>query len=242
MDFASGKLHRGEMSMSSRVAAISTDQKQLYRAGGLAAVVLGIGYLVTFPLYAHVGAPPSGGDAWFKYLPGKTTVWWTILWLSVLTDILYVPVAFALYLALKVVNRNAMLLATTLMVLFVVLDLAVTWSHYASILTLYRNYSAATNDAPRAAYVAAADYASAMLTSPLEIVYSIVTPSSGILVIGLLMLSGPFNKFTACLGVATGILGIASLTGFGPAIIGNAVCATVWFFFVGFRLYRLAQG
>jgi hypothetical protein len=36
--------------------------------------VLGMGYIVIFPLYARVGAPPSGGEAWFKYLPGKTTI------------------------------------------------------------------------------------------------------------------------------------------------------------------------
>jgi hypothetical protein len=223
------------------VDAIGVDQKQWYRMGGVAALVLGIGYIIIFPLYAHVGAPPNGGEAWFKYLPGKTTVWWTILGLSVFTDFLFVPVAIALYLALKGVNRNAMLLATAFVGLFVVLDLAVTWSHYASILTLYRNYSTATDDAHRAGYVAAANYASAMLTSPLEIVYAIVTLSSGILVTGFVMLRGAFNKITAYLGMATGILGIVSLTGLSLTIIGNALFATAWLFFVGYRLYRLAQ-
>ena len=223
------------------VDAVGADERRAYRAGGIAALVLGIGYIIIFPLYAHVGAPPTGGDAWFHYLPGKTTVWWAILGLSVFTDFLFVPVAFALFLALKGVNRNAMLLATALVGLFVVLDLAVTWSHYASILTLYRNYSTAPDDAHRAAYVAAADYASAMLTSPLEIVYSIVTLSSGILLTGLVMLRGAFDRITACLGLATGVLGIASLTGLNLAIIGNALCATVWLFFAGSRLYRLGR-
>ena len=223
------------------VDAVGMDQKQWYRLGGVAALVLGIGYIIIFPLYAHVGAPPNGAEAWFQYLPGKTTVWWAILGLSVFTDFLYVPVAFALYLALKGVNRNAMLLATVFVGLFVVLDLAVTWSHYASILTLYRDYSTATDDPHRASYVAAANCASAMLTSPLEIVFAIVTLSSGILLTGLVMLRGSFNKITAYLGLATGILGIASLTSFGPIIIGNALFATVWLFFVGYGFYRLAK-
>jgi hypothetical protein len=212
--------------------AIRMDQKQWCRAGGIAALVLAAGYIVIFPLYAHVGPPPSGGEAWFKYLLGKTTAWWTILGLSVFTDFLFVPVAFALYQALKGVNRNAMLLA---------LDLAVTWSHYASILTLYHHYSIAPDDAQRAAYVAAANYASAMLTSPLEIVYAIVTLSSGILVTGFVMLRSPFHKITAYLGVATGILGVLSLTGLTIAIIGNAVFATVWLLLVGYGLFRLAR-
>src|ERR1022692_4585733 len=88
-----------------------------------------------------------------------------ILGLSVFTDFLFVPVALALYLALKGVNRNAMLLATAFVGLFVVLDLAITWSHYASILTLYRDYSKAADDAQRAGYLAAANYASAILTA-----------------------------------------------------------------------------
>jgi hypothetical protein len=216
------------------------DRKRWYRVGGLAALVLGICYVAIIPLYAHVGVPPNGGgEAWFRYLPGKTTFWWTILALSVFTDFLFLPVALALYLALKGVNRNAMLLATAFVGLFVVLDLAITWSHYASILTLFREYANADDDAHRAGYVAAATYAAAMLSSPLEIVYAIVTLSSGILATGFVMLKGPFSKITAYLALATGLLGIASLTGLSPMIIGNAVFATVWLFFAGHRLYRL---
>ncbi len=218
------------------------DQMRWYRVGGLAALVLGISYVSIIPLYAHVGVPPiGGGEASFKYLSGKTTFWWTILGLSVFTDFLFVPVALALYLALKGVNRNAMLLATASVGLFVVLDLAITWSHYASILTLYHEYSQAADDASRAGYVAAANYASAILSRPLEIVYAIVTLSSGILMIGFVMLRGPFSKITAYLGLATGLLGIASLTGLSMIIIGNALLATAWLFFVGHNLYRLAQ-
>src|SRR5690242_14411732 len=129
------------------------EHKQLYRVGGIAALVLALGYIAIFPLFAKVGAPPSGGDAWFKYLPGRTTVWWTILGLSVFTDFLFVPVALALYQALKNVNRTQMLLATALVGLFVALDLSVTWSHYASILVLISKYSAATDNVERASYL-----------------------------------------------------------------------------------------
>src|SRR6266545_4143347 len=164
--------------------AVDPDGKWLYRVGGISALVLGVAYIVIFPLYAHVGAPPSGdGEAWLKYLDGKTTVWWAILGLSVLTDFLFVPVALSLYLALKRVNRNAMLIGTALVLLFVVLDLAVTWPNFASLIVLSGSYAATTNDAERAAYVAAADYASAVLGSSLEAVYAILVPSLGILTV-----------------------------------------------------------
>jgi len=223
------------------LGADALDQKRWYRVGGIAAFALGIGYLIIIPLYARVGAPPAGGgEAWFRYLPGKTTIWWAILGLSVFTDFLYVPLALALYLALKSIDRYLMLLAAAFMGLFVVLDLAVTWTHYASILTLYGKYSMAVMDAQRAAYLVGANYASAILASRLEVVYAIVTLSLGILLTAFIMLRGSFDKITAWLGMATGILGIAALTGSGLAIIGNAVFATLWLFAVGYRLHRLA--
>ncbi len=154
------------------VHAVDPDGKWLYRVGGISALILAIAYIITIPLYVYVGAPPSGGEARLKYLALNTTVWWAILGLSVLTDFLFVPVALSLYLALKGVNRNAMLVATAFVGLFIVLDLAVTWSNYASLITLSGNYAAATNDAQRAAYVAAASYPSAVLASSLEAVYS----------------------------------------------------------------------
>jgi hypothetical protein len=217
------------------------EQKKLYRVGGIAALLLAIGYIAILPLYALVGPPPTSAGAWFKYLAGKTAVWWWIVGLSVFTDFLFVPVTLALYVALKKTNRNAMLVATAFVGLFLVLDLAVTWSHYASILTLYGEYSTAADEAQRAGYLAAANYGSAVLTSRLEIVYAIVTLSSGILVIGFVMLRGIFHKVTAYLGLATGILGIAALTRLSLVIIGNALCATAWLFLVGYRLNQLAQ-
>ncbi len=227
--------------------AADPDGKWLYRVGGISALLLAIGYIVTIPLYTYAGAAPSGGEAKLQYLAGKATVWWAIVGLSVLTDCLYVPVALAIYLALKGVNRNAMLLATAFVGLFVVLDLAVTWPNYASLIKLSGNYAAATNDAQRATYVAAANYASAVLESSLEAVYSILVPSFGILMIGLVMLRGVFGKTTAYLGIVTGILGTVSVVGpffvstLSLTIIIASVLTTVWVLFVGYRLYRLGQ-
>src|SRR5712692_1285383 len=226
------------------VNAVDPDGKWLYRVGGISALVIGIGYIIIFPLFALVGNPPSGGgEVWLKYLEVKTTVWWAILGLSVLTDFLFVPVALSLYLALGRVNRHAMLVATAFVGLFVVLDLAVTWTNYASLLTLSGLHAAATNDVQRAAYVAAANYASAVLASRTEVFYSIVDLSLAILLIGFVMLKGKgiFSKTTAYLGVAAGIFGIAATTGFFVSIIINAVLTTLWVLFVGYRLFRLAQ-
>jgi hypothetical protein len=65
--------------------AVDPDGKWLYRVGGISALVLGIAYIAIFPVYAYVGAPPNGGEAWLEYAVGTTAAWWAILGLSVLT-------------------------------------------------------------------------------------------------------------------------------------------------------------
>ncbi len=226
------------------VNLVEPDGKWLYRVGGISALVIGIAYIIIIPLFAHVGgAPSSGGEAWLKYLEGKTTVWWAILGLSVFTDFLFVPVALSLYVALERVNRNAMLVATAFVGLFVVLDMAVLWTNYASLLTLSGLHTAATTDVQRASYVAAADYASAVLASHTEVFYSIVDLSVAILIIGFVMLKGKgiFNKTTAYLGLAAGIFGVVSIAGFFVTIIINALLVTLWLLFAGYRLFRLGR-
>jgi hypothetical protein len=231
----------------STATAADPDGTWLYRLGGSAALAVAAAYVLIIPLYAHVGAPPSGGEAWLKYAAGKTTVWWAILGLSVLTDLLLVPVAFALYLALRGINRNAMLVATAFVGLFVVVDLAVTWSNYASLITLSGSYATARTDLQREGYVAAANYASAVLSSGLEAVYSILTLSVGILLVGWVMLRGVFSRPTAYLGLATGTLGTVAVAGrmllgsSSVTVIIASVLTTVWLVLVGYRLFRLGQ-
>jgi len=89
--------------------------------------------------------------------------------------------------------------------------------------------------------VAAATLASAVLESPLAAVWAIGTLSFGFLVIGFVMLKGVFNKATAYLGILTGVLGIAAVAGVSIAVILNALFATIWLFFVGYRLLKLSK-
>jgi hypothetical protein len=229
------------------VKAVDPDGKWLYRVGGISALAIGMGYIIIIGLYVPMGAPPNGAEARLAYLAVNTSLWWAILGLSVLTDFLFVPVALSLYLALKGIHRNAMLIATACMGLFVVLDLALTWTNYALLITLSGSYAAAANDAQRAVFVAAAYYPSAVLESSLLFVYNTLTLSVGILITGLVMLKGIFRKSTANLGLVTGLLGIVAVVGsfFTSALsittIITSVLTTLWFLVVGYRLYRLAQ-
>ncbi len=78
------------------VIAIDPHESWMLRAGGISALVIGIGYLLIMVLFIPMGAPPSGAEAWLQYMGGNIGLWWAILGLSVLTDFLFVPVAFSL--------------------------------------------------------------------------------------------------------------------------------------------------
>ena len=67
------------------------DEKWMLRVGGLAAIVLGIAYIVIIGLYVPMGASPLGVEARLKYIAGNIPAWWAILILSVLTDFLFIP-------------------------------------------------------------------------------------------------------------------------------------------------------
>jgi hypothetical protein len=227
--------------------AVDPDGRALYRAGGISSLVLGIAYLVIIALYVPIGAPPGGAEARLAYIAGNTKIWWGILGLSVLTDFLFVPVALALYLALKGVNKSVMLLATASVGLFIVLDLAITWTNYGALITLSGTYAAAANDTQKAAAVAAAVYPSAVLESRLLFVYNSLTLAVGILMTGFVMRTGSFSRSTAYLGIATGIFGIISVVGpfftsaLSLTIIVTSILTTIWVLFVGYGLYRLGR-
>jgi hypothetical protein len=238
----------GQTSVSeSRANAADPEGRWLYRVGGLSALVLGSAYIVVIALYVPMGAPPAGAEARLTYLAGNPTAWWAILGLSVLTDFLFVPLTFALYRALKGIDRNVMLLASACVGSFVVIDLAVTWTNYAALLALSGNYTAAINDAQKALIVAAAQYPSVVLGSSLLGVYIILVPGLGVLLMSLVMLRGVFSKGTAYLGLITGLLGVVSVVGpvfasaLGITVVIASVMTTVWVFAAGFRLYRLGQ-
>ena len=228
------------------IDAVDPEGKWLYRVSGFAAIVFSLAYFFIMALYVPMGNKPSGAEVWPPSTAGNAATWWAILGLSVLTDFLLVPVALALYLALKGIDRNAMLVATAFIGLFVVLDLALTWINIGSLIALGGSYAAAANEAQRAVLVTAAIYPATVADSILIFIYNTLTLSVGILMTGLVMLKGIFGKIAAYVGLATGFLGTVSVVSSffadslsSVTIILASVLTTVWVLLVGYRLYRL---
>ena len=224
--------------VAGRFAPISME-----RVGGVAALLLALGYVAIMPLFAIVGVPPTGAQARLEYHSTGTTVWWGIVALSILTDLLFVPIAAALYGALRRYGQAAMLVATTFVLLFVALDLAVLWPAKVSIIGLGEQYASAA-PAERALLVAAAAYPASVIDSLVTPVYSVLTLGIGILVTGLVMLRTGTARATAIVGIATGALGIASvvetaLTGsFAVLVVLASLLTIVWLVMVGWGLLR----
>lgn len=229
--------------MEQPIVATTPSRRSLYRVGGISAILLSVSYVIITVLYTLGGALPGEAEGWLRHLAAHTPEWWAILVLSVLTNLLFLPILCAIYVSLKETDKNRMLLGVGLVGLFVVLDLAVTWPNYASLIALSGQYAAAVNGA---AILAAASYAVSVLSSTLFGVYAILIPALGILFIGHVMLKGKFGKVTGYLGIVTGVFGVISVAGpillpaLGTAAVLTSVLTTAWVLFVGVKLLRLA--
>jgi hypothetical protein len=220
----------------------------LYRAGGIAAIVLVAGYFLTFPIYFWVGDQPATGvEAQLAYFADHASGWWAIVCLMMFTDLLLVPIFLAIYMALKHINKGLMLVALAFKAfLFVILDLSVTWTAYPALIAAGVDYGAATTTAQQAAAVAAAAYPSALLGSPVAGTYAILIPSLGVLLAGLVMLKGAFGKATAYVALATGLTGILYMGSVAVESLAalryvNALLAMVFYLLVGRGLVRLGR-
>ena len=227
-------------------ARVRADQswKGVFRVGGICLLVIGVVYLIGAVLSIILGPPPSSGELYLKSLAGHTMLAQVNFGLFALTDFLLVPAALALYLALKHLAKNPMLIAAGLLALFLVLDLAITELNSLTLVSLTQHYAAATSAAQRSAYVAAADYA--LATIPIATFFSYMVSSLGLLITSLVMLKGVFNRPTALLGIVASIEGIVgSFYVFFPALAGLLVPSLItfglWALFAGTRLYKFGK-
>jgi len=219
--------------------------RTVVRVGGISAIALGLSYLIITALYAVAGVVPSDarGEVWLAHLGANPAAWWGIVGFSVLTDLLFLPLAVALYVTLRVASQGLLVAGVGLVMLFALLDLAVTWPQFASLLTLSADYRAPADDVHLASLISAATYAASVLDSSLFAVYVILVPGLGVLAISLVMLrGGPFNQWTASTGVLAGIGAIIAVVGgflssaVAALVIATAVLTTVWVLLVGYRL------
>jgi len=215
-----------------------------YFFGGACGLLLGIAYVIIIALYAPIGAPPISADALLLYLAGNETRWRWIIGLSVLTDFLFIPLAASIWFVLRKVNLYLVGLAATCVILFVFLDLAITWMNYTAAMALAGRYSKAVTDIEKSAILAAAEPIAAVLHSMLLFVYNSLTLAGGILLTGIVMVRSMFSRAIAYVGIATGCVGVLAVAGpffihaLNSAIIVASCLTTVWVFALGYQFCR----
>lgn len=218
--------------------------KGVYRVGGIGLLLAGLIYLTEVILGILLGPAPADSQQFLQALATHPSLAQVSYGLWSLADFLLVPAVLGLYLALKRIGKNPMLVATGALAVFIVVDLAITDATTLTLVTLTQHAATATSVTERAAYLAAANYG--LATLPLANFYSWVVPSVGILIISIVMLKGVFGKLTASVGIVAGIVGIvAGFYVIVPALVLVTLLAGLtlglWCVLAGIKLYRLGK-
>lgn len=222
----------------------------LSKIAGFSGLSIGLGYIIIIALFMVVGAKPTNGAEWLAYFADNTkaSIWWIIILLSIVTDILFIPMLAGVYQKLKGTKDYLVWAGIGAIILFVLLDLAVTWPNYAGLIAISGNYANATTELAQTLHLAAATYANTIVTSPILSAYIILLPGLGILAIGLAMLKTQFGKTTSYAAIATGVFAVvavvgglfSSAAGFFGAVAASAL-TLAWCMFVGARLIKQPQ-
>jgi hypothetical protein len=232
--------------MFRRSSSEGVDQrwKGVYGVGGASLIGVGALYFVGAVLSLMIGSSPGAGQAYLLALGSHLAVSTANFVVFSLAAVLLIFGVFALYFALKGINRKVILVGAVLMGLFVVLDLAITETNSLTLVSLVHNYMLATSDAQRSALSAAANYGLTLL--PIGTFFSYVISSVALLIISVVMLKGVFMRATAILGIVTGVLG--TIGGFhiftpilGVFLVPSLVMFAIWLVATGIRLSLLGR-
>ncbi len=216
----------------------------VYRVGGICLLLAGILYMVGAVLGYSVGTPPGNNEAFLDALASHRLMAQAAHSVFALTDVLFIPAVLGLYLALKGIDRNAMLVAAALLAFFILLDLGITETNTLALIALTQNYALVTRESQALMYEAAAHWG--LATLPVATFFSWVGPSSGWLITSIVMRKSVFGTFPAVLGMIVNGLGI--LAGFyflypipllGLFLTPILILYGVWLIAAGRRLLRL---
>lgn len=223
---------------ASQPTAIDVNEEWLYKAAGISGFALSLLLIIELGLGIALGKlPGDSGLDWLSSVNDKSGVWSALIYVMVISDLLFLFMYMSLYSALRSVSRGLMLIATVWAVFGTVLDEVIANANFGSLLTLGSQYARAGTAAQRTADVAGADYAAALLGSRLESIFAFVIPGIALALIGIVMLRSPFGKRIAYLGIAAGVFDLLQVTGWGLAALLGIVLQAIWIMLVGRCLY-----
>ena len=214
--------------------------KGVYKSGGLS-LFAGGAILIIFLLSVfifRVALPLTPQAVLENPMPPVT-----LYLLAALGELLLLPAALGLYLSLKDVNKNYMLIAAASWLVAVTMYL-VSRGQIISLLPISGRYAAATSEAMRAAYLVSADQ-----TIEVANIYgnmALMLHQVGSIIMGLVMLKGVYGRRT---GYFVTVVGTMTFIGtFGVVLrplsfltLFGLMLTAVWQIVVGIKLYKLGK-
>ena len=167
----------------------------------------------------------------------------TLYLLAALGEFLLLPAALALYLSLKDVNKNYMLIAAASWSIAVAMYL-VSRGQILSLLPIGGRYAAATREPMKAAYLVSA--AQVIEVANIYGNMALMLHQAGSIIMGLVMLKGVYGRRT---GYLVTVVGTMTFIGtFGVVLrplsfltLFGLMLTAVWQIIVGVRLHKLGQ-
>ena len=203
----------------------------VYRVGGLSLAAGGILYLIGSTINFYFGSGTPGNDlAYLQALGAHPGISQLIYWCYLLADIFFIPATLALYLALKEINKNVMLIAAGFLGVFIILDLGITEPNSLALVALAHSLATTTTEVQRTIYQAAANWG--LATMPIATFFSWIGPSIGFLIASMLMRKSMFSKSTAFLGIIVySVAIVASFYFLFPApVLGILLTPILWLY------------
>lgn len=184
---------------------LGSDWKDLYRLGGVAALISLLYTIVTMIVLISSGAAPGTAAETFAMLQDNRIV--GLLRLDILTVFVYVPLGYLLFLGIYIALRrgNPAYAALATVLVFVGIRLFLATPSALSMTVISDRYALATTDTQRSQLLAAGEaiLASDMWHGTGAIIGSILL-QTGALLISVVMLQGKiFSKATAYVGILT---------------------------------------
>ena len=225
--------------------------RSLYRLGGVAALI--VAFLTVAEIMAFAFFPqPSTISGWFILFQANPIIGLLDFWgLEVPMYAMFAMVFLALYVVLRKVNKSGMAIAFTLALLGISIFFAT--NNPFSMLSLSRQFAAATTDANRSALLAAGE---ALLASTGQRAIGgfnmglLLVSVAGLIVSSVMRAATPFRRSTAFVGILAWGLSLADYLrqAFTSSVIitlllilPGAVLLVIWSVLVGRRLWELGQ-
>ena len=217
--------------------------RDLYRVGAISALAYVALVVAAIVLDSLMPSPVTGGRATLEFITAHGSLYVIGQYLWLLPGVFGILVFLALFPVLRAASPSWAAIGSLLGAASWALTLAIpTTSRGAPALAvLAEHFAAASSEAERAVFATAAE---TLIAQNNTVMLPGVLSTAAILIVGLVMLRGGFPRLVAILGVATGLVGVASeaLRFVLPAaFVVYGLLLLAWFAAVAWMLFQLSS-